>query len=61
MDLPHPTVPSVTDLFLSLLHESLMTETIRGYRPVLTSMLKYSDCSVFDGRKIAALLKNFTL
>ena len=58
--LSHPNVPSETD-FLSLWHEYLMAETIRGYRPALASMFKYSGCSVFDSPEIAALLTNFTL
>ena len=59
MDLSHPTVPLVTNFFMSLWDEGLMVKTIRGYRPALASVFKYSDCLVFDGPEIAALLKNF--
>ncbi len=56
-----PIVPSVTDFFLSLWDEGMTAETIRGYCPVLASVFKYSDCSVFDGPEIAAPLKNLAL
>ena len=61
MDLAHPTVPSVTDFFLSLWDEGLTVETVPGYCPALTSVFKYSDSSVFDGPEIAVLLQNFAL
>ena len=61
MDPSHPTVPLITDFFLSLWDEGLMAETICGYCPALASVFMQSDCSVFDGLEIAALLKKFAI
>ena len=61
MDLSHLTVPLVTNSFLSPWGESLTAETIRGYCPALASICKYSDCSVFNGPEIAALLKTLAV
>ena len=61
MDPLRLTVPSVTDFSLSLWHEGLRAEALCGCRPALASIFKYSDCSVFDGPEVAALLNNFAL
>ncbi len=61
VDLSHPTLPSVTDFFLSLHDEVVIAETILGYHPARDPVFRYSDCSMFDSPEIAALLKNFTL
>ena len=51
----------MTDFFLSLWDAGLSAETIRGYRPALASVFKYSGCTVFDSPEVAALFKNFAL
>ena len=59
MDLLHPTLFSVTELFLPLVDKWVMVEISRSYHPALTTVFRYLGYPGVERPGIAALVQNF--